>query len=306
MYKKILVPLDGSELAERTLGTAAELADKLSASLLLVTVLSKSDGADQGGAVQRAASARAATPTPAAAPSETAERYLLDKAGMIKLPNPVKTLVRFGDPASEIMAAAAAEQASLIAMTTRGRSGLVRGLLGSVTDRVLHASPIPVMIARSDNSQPYGSRIEPVENVIVPLDGSQRAEVAIAHGQILAKAFGAQLHLIRVVSLLQVGYSAELYAPVGDYDTFSRKELEKDAAEYLERVVRREGGQIHAHVAYGNPRAHIVELATKLPRSLVVMTTRGHTGATRWVLGSTADGILRTAPAPTLLVRAAD
>lgn len=312
MYKKILVPLDGSELAERTLGTAADLAEKLSASLLLVTVLSKSDETGVAGKARGQVSTGAGgagTATVADSPAEVAEHYLKDKSEMIGLPNPVKTVVRFGDPASEIIAAAASEEAELIAMTTRGRSGVVRGLLGSVTDRVLRASPIPVMIARSDNSLPYGSRIDPIENVIVPLDGSQRAEVAIAHGQIMARAYGAKLHFIRVVSLLQVGYSSEMYAPVGNYDPYSREELEKDAAEYMERVTGRERGQsdeIASHVAYGNPRSHIVELATQLPHSLVVMTTRGHTGATRWVLGSTADGILRTAPAPTLLVRTAE
>lgn len=303
MIKRILVPLDGSELAERTLGTAADLAARLSASLVLVTVLDRAEAT-------KPAPGAAGVPRADSQPGERADvrarHYLEDRAAQLSIPNPVKPVVKFGDPATSIMEAAAAESADLIAMTTRGRSGLVRGLLGSVSDRVIQISQLPVLVTRPETATPYGEAASPFTQVVVPLDGSERAELALPHAEVMAKAYGARLDLVRVVSLLQVGYAAEMYVPPAGYDPYSREELEKDAAEYLERVASAEqakGFTVEHHVSYGNPRAQVVEIVSGLPGSLIVLTTRGHTGAVRWVLGSTADGLIRTAPVPTLVVR---
>lgn len=307
--KSILVPLDGSELAERTLGTAAELAARLSASLVLVTILDKAEAGKPGTASP--ASAGPARPRePSAQPGESADvsarRYLEDRAKQLAAQRQVRSVVRFGDAASSIVEAATAESADMIAMTTRGRSGLARGLLGSVTDRVIQVSQLPVLVMRPETAAPHGQAARPFSNVVVPLDGSERAELALPLAAEIARAYGARLDLVRVVSLLQVGYAADLYVPVTGYDPYSREELEKDAAEYLERVAtseRREGLAVECHVSYGNPRAQVSEIVSGMPDSLIALTTRGHTGATRWVLGSTADGLIRTAPVPTLVVR---
>lgn len=307
--KIILVPLDGSELAERTLGTAAELAARLSASLVLVTVLDKAEAGKPGTASP--ASAGSARPRePSAQPGESADvsarRYLEDRARQLTAQRQVRSVVRFGDPASSIVETATAESADMIAMTTRGRSGLARGLLGSVTDRVIQVSQLPVLVMRPETAAPHGQAARPFSNVVVPLDGSERAEMALPLAVEIARAYGARLDLVRVVSLLQVGYAADLYVPATGYDPYSREELEKDAAEYLERVAtaeRRDGLTVECHASYGNPRAQVAEIVSGMPDSLIALTTRGHTGATRWVLGSTADGLIRTAPVPTLVVR---
>ena len=215
--------------------------------------------------------------------------------------------MQWGDAATSIVEAATAESADMIAMTTRGRSGLVRGLLGSVTDRVIQISQLPVLVMRPETATPHGAAAKPFEHVVVPLDGSTRAEAALALAEIMARAYGARIDLVRVVSLLQVGYAAEMYVPPAGYDPYSREELEKDAAEYLDRVaiaVREKGFNVECHVSYGNPRAQVAEIVSSLPGSLITLTTRGHTGAARWVLGSTADGLIRTAPVPPLVVRA--
>lgn len=159
---------------------------------------------------------------------------------------------------------------------------------------------------RPETATPSGQAARPFTHVVVPLDGSKRAEAALPLAEIMARAYGARLDLVRVVSLLQVGYAAEMYAPPAGYDPYSREELEKDAAEYLDRVASAERGKgltVECHVSYGNPRAQVVEIVSSLPDSLIALTTRGRTGAARWVLGSTADGLIRTAPVPTLVIR---
>jgi nucleotide-binding universal stress UspA family protein len=304
--RKILVPLDGSELAERTLGTAADLASKLQASLVLVTVLDRAV-ANGGGQPVAGASARATAKIPSTDDAEArARKYLQDRTAQLAVPQTVKSLVRFGDAAASIVEAANLESADLIAMTTRGRSGLVRGLLGSVTDRVIQISQLPVLVMRPETATPAGQAAKPFTNIVVPLDGSERAELALPHAETMARAYRARLDLVRVVSLLQVGYATEMYGPPVGYDPYSREELEKDASEYLERIAtaeRRKGFTVENHVTYGNPRAQVVDIVQRLPGSLIALTTRGHTGAARWVLGSTADGLIRTAPVPTLVVR---
>jgi nucleotide-binding universal stress UspA family protein len=305
--KTVLVPLDGSELAERTLGTAADLAAKLAASLVLVTILGKTEAGKPGPGTSAASErARGAAAQPGESPEAGAQRYLEGRAAQLAISGGVRSLVRFGDAASAIVEAATAEAADMIAMTTRGRSGLARGLLGSVTDRVIQISQAPVLVMRPETAAPSGQTARPFSHVVVPLDGSQRAETALPLAGELARAYRATLDLVRVVSLLQVGYAAELYVPAAGYDPYSREELEKDAAEYLERVATTERGKgltVDCHVSYGNPRAQVVEIVSGMPDSLIALTTRGHTGATRWVLGSTADGLIRTAPVPTLVVR---
>ena len=93
-----------------------------------------------------------------------------------------------GEPASEIIAFIRGERTALIVMATRGRSGLTRGLLGSVTDPVTSMSPVPVLVVRAESAPPR-SEGPLVQEVIVPLDGSELSESALPHGAALAEAF---------------------------------------------------------------------------------------------------------------------
>jgi nucleotide-binding universal stress UspA family protein len=82
-------------------------------------------------------------------------------------------------------------------------------------------------------------------------------------------------------------------------------ELEAAADEYLKthaRTLATVGVEVESKVAAGHPRSHILELANELPDPLIVMTSHGSTGLTRWALGSVADGLLRTSAAPVLIL----
>jgi nucleotide-binding universal stress UspA family protein len=136
--ERLLVPLDGSAESESVLAGTAEFARAFDAVVFLVMVLTPALGI-----TMRAES----VPLPDAAEAATylARRQLdLTAAGVM-----VRRVIRMGDPATQILACADEHRADVIALATHGRSGLRRWLLGSVTEKVLRASDIPVMVFRA-------------------------------------------------------------------------------------------------------------------------------------------------------------
>jgi nucleotide-binding universal stress UspA family protein len=144
MYERMLVPLDGSEVGEAILHFAEQVAGPLDAEVVLLRVL------EPASPVELVASAGVVAPDTFTLRDIDAKRYLseierrLSKKGLR-----VRTRTAFGLPADEILAAAKATSADLIAMATRGRSGLGRALFGSVAESVLRASPVPVLLIRT-------------------------------------------------------------------------------------------------------------------------------------------------------------
>jgi nucleotide-binding universal stress UspA family protein len=144
MYERMLVPLDGSEVAEAILPFAEQVAGPLDAEVVLLRVL------EPVSPVELVASAGVVAPDTFTLRDMDARRYLseierrLSKKGLR-----VRTRVAFGSPADEILAAAQTTSADLIAMATHGRSGLGRAVFGSVAESVLRASPVPVLLIRT-------------------------------------------------------------------------------------------------------------------------------------------------------------
>jgi len=144
MYERVLVPLDGSEIAEAILPFAEKLAGPVDAEAMLVRVvepLSAGEAFAAGGVV---------------APDTLFLRQLEAKEYLARVERRlankgirVKTDLRNGAPAAEIVAAATSWGADLIAMATHGRGGLGRLLFGSVAEAVLRAAPVPVLMIRT-------------------------------------------------------------------------------------------------------------------------------------------------------------
>ena len=143
MFKKIVIPLDGSELAEQALAPACRIAEKFGSELLLLRVVTPERPLPTGSYLSSRADG-----LPAAIASiavDEAEAYL----SSIKLPLvglSLRTRVPIGAPPEMIIDAAAESGADLIVMSTHGRAGLLRLLYGSVTEAVLRGSPVPVLV----------------------------------------------------------------------------------------------------------------------------------------------------------------
>ena len=144
MYERMLVTLDGSEEAEAILSFVEQVAGPLDAEIVLLRVL------EPASPVELVASAGVVTPDTFTLRDMDAKRYLSEiERRLAKKGLRVRTRVGFGLPADEILAAAKATGADIIAMATRGRSGLGRALFGSVAESVLRASPVPVLLIRT-------------------------------------------------------------------------------------------------------------------------------------------------------------
>jgi nucleotide-binding universal stress UspA family protein len=143
MFKKVVIPLDGSELAEQALAPACRIAEKFGSELLLLRVVTP----------ERLLPTRPYTSSHADSPADLITRPLVEEAEAylsgIKLPLvglSLHTRVPIGAPPEMIIAAATESGADLIVMSTHGRAGLLRLLYGSVTEAVLRGSPVPVLV----------------------------------------------------------------------------------------------------------------------------------------------------------------
>ncbi len=217
----------------------------------------------------------------------------------------VESWLANGDAAQTIADVATKIGANLIAMTTSGRTGLRRLALGSVADRLIHIAQQPILLIRNQAALPTAYTIR---RILVPVDGSVLAEAALTQAKGVALSQGAELVLLRVVEplsdwqkkiLAEGGYSAALLA----------EERHQEAERYLADTtasLQTEQLAVTSHLCHGIASEKILHLIDQEPFDLVVMSTHGLSGYSRWVYGSVAGNVLHSAACPLLLVRGVD
>lgn len=306
MLKKILVPLDGSPLAEEILPLVWELACALRGEVLLFQSLDPETLDPQDPQERRYLEEIRWLAKP------QAEEYLrrIARTGLAvgapgglpgpsshPEPSPVRTRVALGAAPQEILRCAQEEEVGLIAMATHGRSGLSRWVLGSVADRVLQGSPIPVLLYRPGGRPKEGGESLP-RPLIVPLDGSSLAEGAIPYGEEIARALDLDLLLIRAVQY-------EIATQFGLYVQDHRGLIEKTARDYLADVRTRlkdRGLRATQVLLWGMAAEQIIDFSQEARPRLIIMSTHGRSGIGRWVLGSVADKVVRGSGVPVLII----
>lgn len=288
--KKILVPLDGSPLAESVLPYVAELARCTGAEVQLLIAVSDVALWDAN-----------ATVVAWEREEELALGYIEAQREALES-NAVKatTKVVRGDPAQAI-ANAAKDGADLVALCTHGRSGISRWLFGSVAGRVLENSETPCLIVRPPEKDGRGGAIE---KILVPLDGSPLAESVLDEVEPLAKTCGAKVVVMQSVPPLTAYPGVEAYAmsAVGEV----MDDLQAKSKEYLGGVVERlksKGLDAEAVTSNDLPTEAILAAADATDADLIAIATHGRSGLGRVVLGSVADGVIRRSHRPCLVVR---
>jgi nucleotide-binding universal stress UspA family protein len=217
-----------------------------------------------------------------------------------------RAVVECGDPTGKILAQVGVENADLIVMRTHGRSGLGRLVLGSVTQRVLSASQVPVVLVR-----PGGRRMDHMRNVLVPVDGSPGSAFALGTAVQLAGPSGAALHLLEVVVPTSTyAFAGSAWADPAYMDPTWDDEALAGAKTYVDGICARLQGQLpsvsgEAVLGSSVPET-IVERATKQSADLIVMSSHTLTGVARAILGSVADAVVRTADCPVLVLHAVE
>lgn len=298
MFSRMLIPLDGSKTAEKVLPYARKLAAGLHTAVELLGVVEMTDIAEDiasNEAPYAEALIREAV--------RNSTEYLEKLAKTFRNGN-VRCNVEQGRPEDIIIAAAAADRGTLIAMATHGRSGVNRWLLGSVTEKVLRGTVNPLLVVRA----PGDSKTEgeaALSSIIIPLDGSEVAETVLAPVAALARALDLRLILLRVYGLPLATYGGDDYY-VPDYLEL-KDQIKDEAEEYLNsraNWLRGQGvAQVSTVVIDGSAADAIISLARKTPDNLVAISPYGRSGLQRWVLGSVTEKVVRHCKDPVLIVR---
>jgi len=304
MYARVLVPLDGSELAHQVLPYVRVLAMGFQAQVELLRIFepispSLADPVHGLYLDQIVESARS-----------HAEDHLegvavhLRRAGLT-----VSSVAREGHPAAAIVQEAEMVPATLVAMCSHGRSGITRWLLGSTTDKVLHATSQPVLVVRSRDRHAVGPDVT-LSAVLVPLDGSSLAEQALPHAVALAEGLGLKVIVVKATPSQQdytLHFAGRVSYSLAHIQALSKR-ADAEAAEYLKGVcegLRRQGvSSVDRRVLHGDPASAIIGMAGEVRDAIVVMTTHGGSGMDRWLRGSVTDRVVRHAEDPVLIIRA--
>ncbi|HEY7296189.1 MAG TPA: universal stress protein [Dehalococcoidia bacterium] len=281
--KRILVCLDGTAAAEAVLPLAASIARSTGQQPVLMSAV-KDDVRTPEATKQRR--------------WERAEYLIRSERWLRESGLPVAIALMWGDPVSEILRAATALDASLIAMTTRGESELARWALGSVADAVLCRSVRPLLLVKRSLRAP--SPASPVRRILVPLDGTELAEAALAPAAALAGALGASVTLVRVVP----DYAC---TTPGRWQTSAdgasvRRQIEQAIA-YLEckAAILPASVERECRALRGNPTVELIALGRSVAVDLVVIASHGRTGLSRAIHGSVAVDLL-AGDLPSLIV----
>jgi nucleotide-binding universal stress UspA family protein len=303
-FRRILVPLDGSELAEKTLKPAVRLAQAAAR-----------EAAAEGEKV-RLVLLRAASPLTMMA----ADPYLYDEMMRMSLdeartylntlaadlnvaPALLATKAVTGSPADAIVHYAEENAVDLIMMSSHGRTGSRRWVYGSVAEKVMHHAPCATAIIRSHvSTEMFQNR-----KILVPLDGSELAERALEPALGLAKVVDSDVLLFRVVPEREL--IPEFMIPA-DEATYPRGAVnEQDLAEaeaYLQRVYNAHDDRrlfFDVKAVDGDVADTIVSYAEANHVDLIVISSHGRSGIGRWLHGSVAEKVLRGADCATLIIR---
>nr|BBH92188.1 universal stress protein UspA [Thermogemmatispora argillosa] len=318
MFRRMLVPLDGTAAAERALLIAAHLARAAQGS---VTVLRVIEWPPPG---VLADSSTLFDPSSSLAEHEItrATRYLnetVQNYAQALEHLPVEQEVAFGPPASTVFSAARLEQADLIVLCTHAASRLKRWLVGSMAQQAVRRSPVPLLVFHEQGPLlPFPRPGRPLR-LLLPLDGSLTAEAVLKPAlQLLALLAPPELSLVQLVSVIDVpGYGTlgGLRIP----DPGLREQLQEEAKSYLEGVMQRVRQEqladpavtITSTVITGSnvPGVILKHAAAEDAQDpaqhfdLIALATHGRSGLARLLLGSVTEQLLTSSKLPLFIVR---
>ncbi|MCO5189495.1 MAG: universal stress protein [Anaerolineae bacterium] len=277
-FERIIVPLDGSDFAERPLSFAQSIAHAYDAQMTLMTV-----------APPAKAKFRRADATERDQEWRQQVAYLdnlvqgLQRAGIN-----ADFVIESGSIVEQIDAFAAESHADLILMSTHGRSGMERWLIGSVANKLTRQTSTPVLLVRPTVA--WRSRWSQFKRLLVALDGSQNAEYILPYAVSFALHFDSEIILLSV--------------PSGQEDAISSAHSEsiRTYLEHILDVVRAQNIEAQAIVTGSSAASTIIDVCEDEEADLIMMTTHGFSGLDRFMLGSVAERVIQHTIAPVFLL----
>ena len=294
MFDHIVVPLDGSKLSEAALAYVAPLASRLGSQVVLLHADDDPYTDMFGGS----------SPVRDEDAQSHVSDYLRGVLERLESDNiRCSTHHEVGTPAAVILKYVEEHKPDLVAMSTHGRSGLRRMMVGSVTTTVLPRAQVPVLVVHPQEGESLPDTA--FESIIVPLDMSSRSEEVLPLAAGLAETLGLETTVVTCIpspTQMYTGSVPEVYP----YPDDLVQQAQDASDEYLQALssALSEGRNLEVQSATleGGPASRIVECAQEQSNSLIAMCTQGRTGLGRWVLGSVTDSVIRTGNTPVLVV----
>jgi nucleotide-binding universal stress UspA family protein len=305
MFERILIPLDGSARAELILSQVGRILRREDSEILLLRVVGP---APVSGIPEE-------DQTLMDGMRQEAERYVQDLVRRFE-GRGAKTRGRaiVGSTADAILDVAQQESSTMIAMTTHGRTGLSRWFMGSVAEKVVRASTVPVLLVRSFRPTPAGplepatAEEMPFRKILLPTDGSPASLAVVAPAAAFAKLFDSEIVVLHVQAppmppgAILPGMEAGLPPPPAEPVPSTQDEHTAKTAELLHQA----GLRIVRRTVLGDPAAEIIDRSSGTSGvDLIALTTHGRSGFSRWLTGSVTERVLRHSSVPLLIVRAA-
>lgn len=295
MFAHIIAPLDGSALAECALPHVAALAQTFGAHVSLVRVLEYASSGAQPPVDPVDWQMRRAEAT--AYLESVAERLSADGLA-------VETSLQEGRAAEALVDFVQQNGDSLVVLSSHGAGGLSRWNVSSVVHKILTRAPSSSLVVRAWNA-PAERGPAAYHRLLVPLDGSQRAEAALSPAAALAASHDAELLLAHVV---HVPPAPTRRTPLTDeeHGMVNRivERYRSEAEDYLEQVAARLHGRVQTRLLVSSHVASALHtLADEEDADLVVMSAHGYTGPAGWPYGSVTASFIEYGGAPVLYVQ---
>ncbi|MFC4246234.1 universal stress protein [Natribaculum luteum] len=284
MTERILVPTDGSDGATAALEHAIDHAADREATIhaLYVADVTRDEAVASDSEVLEVFEQRGS-------------RFVADAVDRAERRDvTVVDAVERGTPHETILEYAGAHDVDLLVMGTHGRRGFQRFFLGSVAERVVRMADVPVLTVNDTGASiPY-----PYEDVLIATDGSECARVAATHGVELAATHDATVHVVSVVDASATSYDVAAGQLLEALEVAAEETVETAATSAREAGV----STVETAVEVGSVSKELTAYADDHDVDLVVTGTHGRCGVDRYVMGSVAERVVRTAPCPVLTV----
>lgn len=289
MYDQILYPTDGSEPAESVLDYALRIASEHEATIHILNVADTSRDSltrIQGEVIDVL---------------EREGERIVDEATQRATDRGLSVVseVLQGTPSTSIVEYSQQCDIDVIVMPTHGRRGLERFLIGSVTERVITTAETPVITVNPDRDRPL---TYPCRNLLVPIDGSRGAELALLEAIAVGEATGATLHLLHVVETGSLGPDARSVLKDGDLTERANTIM----TEATERVAANALDTVESEIKDGSPATEIRTYIERNGIDLAILGTHGETDFSRYMMGGVSAKLVRTSPIPVMWVRDPD
>ena len=292
MFRNVMLPLDGSALADAAFPLAVDVAKRCDAHLHLVRVH------------------QVPTPTMDAVVNPQYDAMLREwqREAMFKRLDQARSrgvdgcaVLLEGAVVDELQAYAGSADVDLIIMSTHGRGGIARVVMGSVAEHMVRTSAAPVLLLPSAVDRNRAASASSIKRVLLPMDGTAEGEQILPHAIAIAELCDAELLLLHVAfSPLPLALSAVGPVPVAnDYAAGAE-------SSYLDGILRSIPATVRVRAVVGSgmrPGDAILEQAVREQVDLIAMATHGRSGWARVAYGSIAEHVLRHANIPVLMKR---